>query len=100
MKSYRDHALAIADALRDLDRVRVVPDPPDTSMFHIHLNVEEGDLKANVLRVAEEEGIWTWKSAFSGTQPDWQIVELTVGDSTLDFEPDEVRELIARLVTV
>jgi len=99
MKSYRDQALAIADALRDLDRVRVVPDPPHTSMFHLHLNVPEGDLKANMLRVAEEEGIWTWKSSFPGTHPDWQIVELTVGDSTLEFEPDEVRDLIARLVT-
>ena len=99
MKAYRDQALAIADALRDLDRVRVVPDPPHTSMFHLHLNVQEGDLKANMLRLAEEEGIWTWKTSFPGTQPDWQIVELTVGDSTLDFEPGEVRELIARLVT-
>jgi len=99
MKSYRDQALAIADALRDLDRVRVVPDPPHTSMFHLHLNVPEGDLKANMLRVAEEEGIWTWKSSFPGTHPDWQIVELSVGDSTLEFEPDEVRDLIARLVT-
>jgi threonine aldolase len=99
MKSYRDQALAIADALRDLDRVRVVPDPPHTSMFHLHLNVPEGDLKASMLRVAEEEGIWTWKSSFPGTHPDWQIVELTVGDSTLEFEPGEVRELIARLVT-
>jgi hypothetical protein len=99
MKSYRDQALAIADALRDLDRVRVVPDPPHTSMFHLHLNVPEGDLKANMLRVAEKEGIWTWKSSFPGTHPDWQIVELSVGDSTLEFEPDEVRDLIARLVT-
>jgi threonine aldolase len=99
MKSYRDQALAIADALRDLDRVRVVPDPPHTSMFHLHLNVPEGDLKANMLRVAEEEGIWTWKSSFPGTHPDWQIVELTVGDSTFEFESGEVRDLIARLVT-
>jgi threonine aldolase len=99
MKVYRDHALAIADALRDLERVRVVPDPPHTSMFHLHLNVPEGDLKASMLRVAEEEGIWTWKSTFPGTHPDWQIVELTVGDSTLDFEPGEVRDLIARFVT-
>jgi len=99
MKSYRDQALAIADALRDLDRVRVVPDPPHTSMFHLHLNVSEGDLKANMLRVAEEEGIWTWKSSFPGTHPDWQIVELTVGDSTFEFESGEVRDLIARLVT-
>ena len=98
MKTYRDHALAIADALRDLDRVRVVPDPPHTSMFHLHLNVPSELLKANALQIAEEEGIWTWKATFTGTHPDWQIVELTVGDSTLDFEPGEVRDLIIRLI--
>jgi threonine aldolase len=100
MKSYRDHALAIADALRDVERVRVVPDPPHTSMFHLHLKVPEGELKANMLRVAHEEGIWTWKTTFPGTHPDWQIVELTVGDSTLDFEPGEVRDLVTRLIAV
>ena len=100
MKSYRDHALAITDALRDVERVRVVPDPPHTSMFHLHLGVPSEMVKANALRIAEEERIWTWKSTFPGTQPDWQIVELTVGDSTLEFEPTEVRDLIARLVAV
>jgi threonine aldolase len=93
MKSYRDHALAIADTLR-------VPDPPHTSMFHLHLDVASEVLKGNALRIAEEEGIWTWKTSFPGTHPDWQIVELTVGDSTLEFEPGEVRDLISRLVVV
>jgi threonine aldolase len=99
MKAYREHALAIADALRALDRVRVVPDPPHASMFHLHLNVTEKDLKANMLRLADEEGIWTWRGTFLSTHPDWQIVELTVGDATLDFGPDEVRDVITRLVT-
>jgi threonine aldolase len=99
MKTYRDHALALADALRPLERVRIVPDPPDTSMFHLHLNVPESDLKANMLRVAEEEGIWTWRGTFPSTHPDWQIVELTVGDATLDFEPDEFAGVVARLVS-
>lgn len=99
MKQYRDHALAIAAALSDLDRARVVPDPPHTSMFHLHLEVTAEEMEANVVRLAEEEGIWTWKSTFPSSHPDWQVVELTVGDATLEFEPDEVRRVIGRLVT-
>lgn len=38
----------------------------------------------------------TFVSARAG--PDWQVVELTVGDATLDFDPDEVRSLVARMV--
>lgn len=99
MKEYRDQALAIASALSGLEGVRVVPDPPQTSMFHLHLEVSAEQFEVNVIRLAEEEGIWTWKSTFPSTQPDWQVVELTVGDATLEFEPDEVRRIIERLVS-
>jgi threonine aldolase len=99
MKEYRDHAVANASAVRGLDGVRVVPDPPQTSMFHLHLHVPSEVFEANVIRLAEEEGIWTWKSTFPSTHPDWQIVELTVGDATLEFEPDEFRRIIGRLVS-
>jgi hypothetical protein len=99
MKAYRDHALAVAGALQGVDRVRMVPDPPQTSMFHLHLQVPAADFERNVIRVAEEEGIWTWASTFPSTNPDWQVVELSVGDATLEFEPEEVRRVIERLIT-
>src|SRR5207248_10685804 len=35
---YRRHALAIANGLRDLPGVEVVPDPPHTTMFHLVLH--------------------------------------------------------------
>jgi hypothetical protein len=53
-----------------------------------------------VIRVAEEEGIWTWASTFPSTSPDWQVVELSVGDATLEFEPEEARRVIERLISV
>jgi threonine aldolase len=99
MKAYRDHALAVAGALQGLDRVRMVPDPPQTSMFHLHLQVPAEDFERNVIRVAEEEGIWTWASTFPSSNPDWQVVELSVGDATLEFEPEEARRVIERLIT-
>lgn len=100
MKAYRDHAIAIANALRESDRVRVVPDPPHTSMFHLHLQVPAEDFESNVLEIAREEGLWTWQSTFPSSNPDWQVVELSVGDATLEFEPDEVRRVIERLISV
>jgi threonine aldolase len=100
MKAYRDHALAIATALDGLDRVRVVPDPPQTSMFHLHLQVPADVFERNVLEIAREEGLWTWQSTFPSINPDWQVVELTVGDATLEFEPEEARRIIERLISV
>jgi hypothetical protein len=83
-----------------LEGASVVPDPPQTSMFHLHLHVPAEVFETNVIRVAEEEGIWTWASTFPSTQPDWQVVELSVGDATLEFEPEEARRVIARLISV
>jgi threonine aldolase len=99
MKAYRDHALALAAALEGLDRVRLVPDPPQTSMFHLHLQVPADVFETNVIRLAEDEGIWTWASTFPSTNPDWQVVELSVGDATLEFEPEEARRVIESLVS-
>lgn len=99
MADYRDHAQAIAAALRDVDGVRVVPDPPHTSMFHLHLRANADDLQDAMLRIADQERIWTWRTSFPSGQPDWRVVELTVGDATLDFTADDVRELVKRLIT-
>jgi hypothetical protein len=38
--------------------------------------------------------VWTWTWTFPGGAPGWSVVELAVGDATLDFTPDEVREVV------
>jgi hypothetical protein len=58
------------------------------------------DFEANVIRIAEQDGIWTWQTTFPSTNPDWQVVELSVGDATLEFEPDEARQVIERLLSM
>lgn len=98
MVTYRQHALEIASALAGLDGVRVVPDPPQTSMLHLYLRSTETDLRTRMLELAEKQQVWTWRHNFPSGHPDWRIVELTVGDATLGFDPVEVRRLIALLV--
>jgi hypothetical protein len=68
-------------------------------MFHLHLQVPADVFETNVIRLAEDEGIWTWASTFPSTNPDWQVVELSVGDATLEFEPEEARRVIESLVS-
>jgi hypothetical protein len=68
-------------------------------MFHLHLQVPADVFERNVLEIAREEGLWTWQSTFPSSTPDWQVVELTVGDATLELEPGEVRRIVERLVT-
>ncbi|MFL5796669.1 MAG: threonine aldolase family protein [Actinomycetota bacterium] len=95
---YRRHALAIAGALRGLPGVDIVPDPPHTTMMHLVLYRPAEALRSAALRMAREEGLWTW-GRFSPTgAPRAQRVELETGDASLEFTPEEVRGVIERLL--
>jgi threonine aldolase len=99
MPAYRRHALSIADALRDLPGVEVVPDPPHTTMMHLVLSTTAERFRSASLAIAAGEGIWTWARSWATEVPSLQRVELTVGDATLGFTPAEVRGLVERLLT-
>ena len=94
---YLDHARAIAAALGGLPGVRVVPDPPQTPMMHLLLGTSAVGFRAAAVRLAKDQGIWTWPAAVPTLDPAVQRIELTVGDATLGFAPDEVRDVLTAL---
>lgn len=98
MPQYVQHAREIAERLRDLPNVAIVPDPPQTPMMHLHLQVEERAFLQSAVRIAETQGIFTWGGTSPGWTPATRVVELTVGDATLDFTAAEVAGLVERLV--
>ncbi len=98
MPRYLSHTRAIADALRDLPGVTIVPDPPQTPMLHLLLRTTAEDFTAAARRLVTEQGLWTWPGAMSTPDPDTQRVELAVGDATLALRPGQVREIIRALV--
>lgn len=99
MPAYLAHARAIAAALSDLPGVRVIPDPPQTSMMHLALSVTREHFDATVRHVAETQGVWTWQTPVITDDSAVQRVELTVGDATCEMEPSEIRDVIAAFVT-
>lgn len=98
MPRYYEHARAIAENLRGIPNVEVVPDPPQTPMMHLHLRVDADAFLEAARRIAEEQGIFTWARTSDGETPGIRVVELTVGDATLGFTPDEVAGIVAQLV--
>jgi threonine aldolase len=97
MPEYYRHALAIADELRDLPGLTVLPDPPQAPIMHLQLAVSEPELRSRALGIAEREGIWTFARAFAIDGPQLLRLELSVGDATMQFSPPEVRDLVAGL---
>jgi hypothetical protein len=99
MPAYVEHARAIADELRGLPNVEVVPDPPQTPMMHLHLRVDEKAFLAAARRIAEEQSLFTWTGSVATDSPSVRAVELTVGDATLAFTPAEVARVVQQLVS-
>jgi threonine aldolase len=98
MDLYHRHALAIAAALSAIDGVRIVPDPPQTTMMHLFLRTTPDALSERARALASEEGVWTWRTAQTTDHPDWCRVELAVADSALQLEPHEIRAIVGALL--
>jgi threonine aldolase len=96
--SYLQHARALAASLGGLDGVQVVPDPPQTAVFHLLFRGERERLSEAALAVAEERKVFVFGDPGTTTSPGWQKVEVMVGEVSLAIEPDELRDLLAEIV--
>ncbi len=97
MPDYLQRAREVADCVRRLPGVRVVPDPPQTPMLHLLLTTTPERFLA-AARALAEEGLWTWPRSVPTGDPAVQRVELPVGDATMALSVDEVRDVVARFV--
>ena len=98
MPEFVARAKELAAALGDFDGVQIVPDPPQTAMFHLLLHRELEPLNEAALNIAE--GTKTFIGHFAATEvPGVQTTELTVGAASFDITIDEVRELYGQLLS-
>ena len=97
MPAYLDRAREIADAVRDLPGVTVVPDPPQTPMLHLLLRTSPEAFASATRTLAAEHGLWTWEKAMTTGDPGVQRVEFSVGDATMELSTDEIRDAVAAL---
>ena len=98
MPRYLEHARDIAALLREVPGVTVRPDPPQVPMMHLLVRAPADVLLDNIRRVAQEQGIWTWRGPMATADPGVQAFELSVGDATLELTAEEVRDVVAALL--
>jgi threonine aldolase len=98
MPAYLEHARALAAALAAVDGVEIVPDPPQTPLFHLHLDGERAALVDAALSVAEERKVFLFADPSSTGSPRRHRHEVMVGEVTLELSPDEVRDLYAEIL--
>ena len=95
--AYLEHARAIAAALAAVPGVTVIPDPPQVSMMHLLLRADRDDYAKAAWRLAEDSGIWTSPEPSGTVDPGVQRMELSVGDATLEFAPQELAGILGGL---
>jgi threonine aldolase len=98
MPAYYRHSLAIADAVRGVPGVEVLPDPVQSPMMHLRFAVDLESFRERVVEIAKSERVWTFARPWGSLGPRLQEFELHVGDATLELSPDEIRDLFVRLV--
>jgi threonine aldolase len=96
MPEYLVRARAVADAVRDLPGVQVVPDPPQTPMLHLLLRTTP-EAFAVAARALAQEGLWTWEKPMTTGDPAVQRVEFSIGDATMALSLDDIRSAVAAL---
>ena len=97
MPAYLQRAREIADAVRDLPGVTVVPDPPQTPMLHLLLRTLPRRVRRRRPDPRRRRDCGRGSGPCATGDPAVVRVELSVGDATLALSLDEIREAIATL---
>jgi len=97
MPAFWQRAREIAEAVRSVPGLEVVPDPPQTPLFHVLVHAPKDALERAHARLVEERGVELFRYARTTTSPRWSRFELTVGENAMAFEVDEVRDVLAEL---
>jgi threonine aldolase len=93
------HARAVGEALAAVDGVAVLPSPPQTAMFHLHVRGDADTLSERALDISERTGTWLG-AAFEQTEdPATATIELSFGVASLAVPPAEAAELYSELVS-
>jgi threonine aldolase len=96
MAAFRDHAVAIAAALKGI--AGVLPDPPQTPMMHVLLPVSAQAAEQARDAILDETGVLLFPKARAETVPGRSRFEVSVSDNAMEFTPDEVAALVEDLV--
>jgi hypothetical protein len=67
-------------------------------MAHLYLRTEREGFAAATRALASEEKVCAWSHLGTADIPGHVVVELTVGDATLEWTPEEVRDVVIDLL--
>jgi len=98
MGAYRDRAVAFAAAMGAVEGITILPDPPQTNMFHAFFRADPDARLDAAIDVAEAASVWPLRWGRPAQIPGWCFSEFTVGRAGLDVDPAEVGALFGEIM--
>jgi threonine aldolase len=98
MPAYVAHARDLAAALAEVDGLSVVPDPPQTAMFHLYVRGDAARLTEAAVELAESSRTWLGAHFVTTADPTVSATELTISEENLAVPPRAAAELYSELV--
>jgi threonine aldolase len=98
IEAYCRKAAEIAEALRAIPQITIVPDPPPTNMMHLFIRADAARLQAAVVDLARETHVRLFRRFAATGLPGYQKAEFVAGDATLDLANDEIVALVQALL--
>ena len=89
---YVSKAQDVANALRSIPQVRLVPEHPPTNMMHAYLDGDPDRFVTASMQIAEEDRVWLlYRVGPSGK------IEINVGEGALGLGEAEIWRLFTKL---
>jgi threonine aldolase len=98
IEAYCQKAVAVAEALRAIPQIAIVPDPPITNMMHLFIRADHARLEAAAVELARETRVRLLRTFVPTDLPEYQKAEFVAGDATLDLATDEIVALFQSLL--
>lgn len=96
--AYVAHARAVAAALAAMPELALLPELPQTNLFHLFIRGEQEALERALLEVAADTGVWLFHPLRPCQLPGHWMTEWVVADAGLDVPPAETAELLRRVL--
>ncbi|GAC1479636.1 MAG: aminotransferase class I/II-fold pyridoxal phosphate-dependent enzyme [Candidatus Dormibacteria bacterium] len=97
---YRQRALRLAEALKKVPGVRLVPDPPQSHMMHAYLPGRKDELLRRATAIAKRDKVALFRYLDLTELPDYCKAELEMGEDALEVTDAEVTTLYRRLLQI
>ncbi len=97
MPAFWARATELAAALCDVPGVEVVPEIPQTPLFHVLVQAPPEALERAHADLVADRGVELFRYVRPTTSPRWSRFEVTVGENAMALDVAEVRDLVAAL---